>query len=165
MGRSPCVLPPLTTEKKKEESKTPEGFEAVELFQQLAQDVMDAQDQLLMTKINQAHYVNEHREKEIPYEVGDLVLMSTENHCRTYKSKGDGQAAKFMPHFDGPYEVVEAFPDTSTYALKLPFSDVKVDGFHGRLLKPWKPNNPLLFPDQQLPEPHQENVFGQLDTA
>ncbi len=44
---------------------------------------MDAQDRLLTTKINQAHYVNERREKEIPYEVGDLVLMSTENRRRT----------------------------------------------------------------------------------
>lgn len=58
-----------------------------------------------------------------------------------------------MPRFDGPYEVVRAHPETSTYSLKLPFSDVKVDGFHGKLLKPWKPNNPLLFPDHQLPEP------------
>jgi hypothetical protein len=58
-----------------------------------------------------------------------------------------------MPRFDGPYEIVEAHPDSSTYSLKLPFSDVKVDGFHAKLLKPWKPNDPTLFPDRQLPEP------------
>ena len=58
-----------------------------------------------------------------------------------------------MPRYDGPYKVVRAHLKTSSYTLKLPFSDVKVDGFHGRLLKPWKLNNPLLFPDQQLPEP------------
>jgi hypothetical protein len=123
------------------------------MFQQLELDVMDAQDRLLTQKINQAHYANDSQGPEIAYKVGDMVLMSTENRRRAYKSKGDGRVAKFMPCFDGPYEVVEANPDTSTYSLKLPFSDVKVEGFHGRLLKPWKPNNPLLFPDRQLPEP------------
>jgi hypothetical protein len=153
MGRSPRVLPPLTMDAAKEESKIPEGFQAVEMFRQLELDVMDAQDRLLAAKVNQAHYANQDRGAEVKYEVGDLVLMSTENRRRAYKSKGDGRVAKFMPRFDGPYEVTEAHPDSSTYSLKLPFSDVKVDGFHSKLLKLWKPNNPLLFPDRQLPEP------------
>ena len=153
MGRSPRVLPPLTRDATKEESKIPEGFQAVEMFRQLELDVMDAQDRLLAAKVNQAHYTNQDRGAEVKYEVGDLVLMSTENRRRAYKSKGDGRVAKFMPRFDGPYEVTEAHPDSSTYSLKLPFSDVKVDGFHSKLLKLWKPNNPLLFPDRQLPEP------------
>jgi hypothetical protein len=153
MGRSPRIIPPLITDTAKDESKTPEGFVAVELFRQLELDVMDAQDRLLAAKVNQAHYANDSRTPEIPYQIGDLVLMSTENRRRAYKSKGDGRVAKFMPRFDGPYEVVEAYPESSTYSLKLPFSDVKVDGFHAKLLKPWKPNDPTLFPDRQLPEP------------
>jgi Chromo (CHRromatin Organisation MOdifier) domain len=114
---------------------------------------MDAQDALLAAKVNQAYYANQDRALEIEYKKGDMVLMSTENRRRAYKSKGDGRVAKFMPRFDGPYEVVEAHPETSTYTLKLLFSDVKQDGFHGRLLRPWRPNNPELFPDRQLPKP------------
>jgi hypothetical protein len=153
MGRSPRILPPLVPDIARTESKTTEGFRAVELFQQLEENVMDAQDALLAAKINQAYYANDRRAPEVEYKKGDMVLMSTENRRRTYKSKGDGRVAKFMPRFDGPYEIVEGHPETSTYTLKLPFSDVKQDGFHGRLLRPWRPNNPDLFPDRQLPEP------------
>lgn len=69
----------MVTDTAKLESKTPEGFEAVEMFQQLELDVMDAQDRLLTSKINQAHYANESRGPETMYKEGDLVLMSTEN--------------------------------------------------------------------------------------
>jgi hypothetical protein len=153
MGRSPRILPPLSPETVWDENKTAEGHLAIELFRKIEENTLDAKDALLTAKVNQAFYANEDRGPEVRYEKGDMVLMSTENRRRTYKAKGDGRVAKFMPRYDGPYEIVEAHPETSTYTLKLPYSDVKQDGFHGRLLKRWKPNDPLLFPDQQLPEP------------
>ena len=50
------------------------------------------------------------------------MLLTTVHRWRDYMQKKDGRVAKFMPKFDGPFEVTTAFPETSMYTLQLPDS-------------------------------------------
>lgn len=58
----------------------------------------------------------------------------------------DGRVAKFMPRFDGPYDILEAYPESSTYKLLLPTSAKQHPNFHVSQLRRHIPNDPELFP-------------------
>lgn len=58
-----------------------------------------------------------------------------------------------MPHFDGPYIVLDAHPETSSYTLELPNSPNTFPTFHSSVLKAWNANNPTLFPHRNHPRP------------
>jgi hypothetical protein len=60
-------------------------------------DIQEAQDNLTAAKIRQAYHANEHHASEIPYKVGELVMLSTTHRRRNYKRKGKKRVAKFMP--------------------------------------------------------------------
>ena len=143
-GWSPCVIPPLIP---LNIDATPEQTAAHEIITRVALDVKEAQDNLLAAKIHQAYHANEHRAPEDIYEIGDLVMLSTENCRRNYKHKGKTRVAKFMPRNDGPYTITHAFPEHSEYTLKLLNNPNTFPGFHAHLLKRYVPNDPLLFPD------------------
>lgn len=132
-GRSPRLLPPLANE-------TNDGEDATQtaraLLEKIDNNVKGAQDTLLGAKISQAHHVNSDRQADPEYKVGDRVMLATARRRRDYMRAKDGRVAKFMPRFDGPYNVLEAHPDTSTYRLLLPPS-----------------NNPELFPNRELERP------------
>lgn len=65
----------------------------------------------------------------------------------------DGRVAKFMPHFDGPFKVVNAFPDSSTYTLRLP-EYLKIHcTFHSSLLHTYVENDAELFPSRTVEKP------------
>ncbi|OJA16295.1 hypothetical protein AZE42_09403 [Rhizopogon vesiculosus] len=83
-------------------------------------DLHKARDNLLASWIMQVSSANKSRSDEPRLAVDDLVLLSTKHRWRDYMRKGDGRVAKFMPRFDGPYRIVEARPETSTYTLDLP---------------------------------------------
>jgi Cu/Zn superoxide dismutase len=89
----------------------------------------------MAAKIHQAYHTNEHQAPEDVYEVGDLVMLSTENRRRNYKCKGKTRVAKFMPRNDGPYTITHTFPEQSEYTLKLPNNPNTFPGFHTHLLK------------------------------
>jgi hypothetical protein len=131
-GRSPRIIPliaPLPT------NATAEQTTAHDIITCVALNVQEAQDNLTATKIRQAYHANEHQVPEDVYEVGDLVMLSTENcHCN-YKRKGKTQVAKFMPRNDGPYTITHAFPERSEYTLKLSNNPNTFSGFHAHLLK------------------------------
>lgn len=80
---------------------------------------MEARDNLLLAKTQQARHANAHRGNEIPYKVGDQVLLSPFHRRCSYMQRSDHRVAKFMVHFDGPYTITEAWPDTFTY-LRFP---------------------------------------------
>lgn len=142
-GRSPRVIPPLIPSTT---TPTPAEVDARQIIAQLELDVKEAQDSLLAAKIRQAYHANEHRAPEIVYKEGDLVMLSTENRRRNYKQKDKKRVAKFMPRNDGPYSVVQAFPEKSEYTLHLPNNPQTFPGFHSSLLKPFVPNDPTMFP-------------------
>src|SRR6202790_199921 len=149
-GRSPRIIPPIVP---LTENATAEQITAHDIITRVHLDVQEAQDNLLAAKIRQAYHANEHRAPEDVYEVGDLVMLSTENRRRNYKRKGKTRVAKFMPRHDGPYTVTHTFPERSEYTLKLPNNPNTFPGFHAHLLKRYMPNDPLLFPDRKPPRP------------
>jgi hypothetical protein len=108
---------------------------------------------MLAAKIGQAHNANKKRGKEVALKKGDRVLLST-SHCRReYMQKKDGRCTKFMPRFDGPYEVLEAYLDSLTYKLNLPPSSWSHLVFHASQLRLAFDNDDLLFPVRELSPP------------
>jgi hypothetical protein len=58
-----------------------------------------------------------------------------------------------MPRFDGPYPIVSANPESSTYTLDLPQHTNVYPMFHVSELKRHVPNNAELFPSRELQRP------------
>ena len=96
-GRSPQIIPLLIL---LSADATTEQAMAHKIVTHVALNVKEAQDNLLAAKIWQAYHANEHHAPEDVYEVGDLVMLSTENHRCNYKCKGKTHIAKFMPQND-----------------------------------------------------------------
>ncbi|TFK51253.1 hypothetical protein OE88DRAFT_1597060, partial [Heliocybe sulcata] len=87
--RSPRMIPPLVAPE-----ATREALDAEHLLQNIRSIVADAQDNLLAAKVDQAFYANRSRGKEPEFKVGDMVMLSTKNRRREYKSKGQKRVAK-----------------------------------------------------------------------
>ncbi len=77
--------------------------------------------------------------------------------------KGSGRVAKFMPHYDGPFEITRAHPETSSYTLSLPTSSRIHPTFHASQLKAFVPNDDITFPSQQRTNPTPILVNGELE--
>jgi hypothetical protein len=154
-GFSPRVLPPLTQTDREEilTGGNEDKLRALEVFSRIEQDVQEAQDNLFTAKTRQAHHANTHRDPEHPYAVGDWVMLSTKNRRKEYMQKGKTRVAKFMPRFDGPYKILTAFPEKSSYTLQLPNSSRTFPGFHASQLKPYHENDASLFPEREAPRP------------
>jgi hypothetical protein len=65
----------------------------------------------------------------------------------------DGRVAKFMPRFDGPFEITNAYPDSSTYRLLLPSTSKIVPTFHASQLRQHLANDDTLFPERAFVAP------------
>jgi hypothetical protein len=81
-GHSPHILPPLMSppcDKSNSDTVT-----AMELITRLLQDGMDAQDNLLAAKTQQAHYANQHCGDKDVFQVGDLVMLLEQRLPRDY---------------------------------------------------------------------------------
>jgi hypothetical protein len=150
LSRSPRVLPPIVPNTVPIELQDA-ADNADKLIQQLKDDVVEARDNLLLTKITQAHYADTTRGPDPHYKEGDLVMLLTTNWRHKYKKKGEKCSAKFLPRWDSPYLVIEAHPEASTYTL-----DIKTNAFpiyHASQLKPHHPNDNALFPSHRLTQP------------
>jgi hypothetical protein len=82
-------------------------------------DIDKAKDNLLKAKVFQTFYANQHRSPEIPYNIGDKVMLSTLHHRQEFKKKGEKWAAKFFPCFDGLYTIIDMHAASSNYTLEL----------------------------------------------
>ena len=90
--------------------------------------------------LQQKYYDQKHR--DIHYEVGDLVLLSTRN------LKMKGTTAKLQRRFVGPFKIIETI-GRQAYKLLLP-EDWKIHPvFHVSLLKDWRTAS--LHEDQPIP--------------
>ncbi len=123
--------------------------------------VPQAKDSLTASKISQSINASLARSLETPYSVGDSVYLSTSNRRREYMHAGEGRVAKFMPRFDGPYKVVHANPEKSSYTLDMPNTPNTFPTFHSSLLRRFVPNNPDLFPSRELERPAAISVDGE----
>ena len=155
LGRSPRLIPPLFDSDARA-AAAEFGLSAEQaraLLQRIDTYSMEAQDNLFLAKSNQALYADAHRSPEVPHCVGDHVLLSTFHRRRDYMQRGDHRVAKFMVRYDGPYRVIQAWPDSSTYTLDLPDSMNIFPTFHASLLRPYRVNDPDLFPGREHPLP------------
>jgi hypothetical protein len=120
---------------------------------QIKGDVAEAKDALLGMKVLQAFYANKSQGPEDAYAVGDKVMLATLHRRREYKAGDKSHVAKFFPRWDGPFTVTEVFPDTSSYALRLPNSPDACPSFHASLLKRHIENDATLFPSREHERP------------
>ncbi|SGZ32127.1 BQ5605_C043g12085 [Microbotryum silenes-dioicae] len=108
----------------------------------------DARDQLAISKVRQAAQSNKRRRDEPSWAVGDLVLLnSSDRRKRLHTHKR--RAAKLMDRFDGPYRIVKAHPEISSYTLQLNGDDAAVPFFHTGKLKTYCKNDTALFPNRE----------------
>ncbi|GAA6054862.1 hypothetical protein NBRC10513_006213 [Rhodotorula toruloides] len=126
------------------------------------QRIKDARDALAAAKVRQAAQANKKRGDEPTFSVGDLVMVDSSDRRSRYKTRSqDARAAKLFARWDGPYEVVECFPDSSTYRLNLPFADRSHPVFHASKLKAYHANDVDDFPARELPRPEPMDVEGE----
>jgi hypothetical protein len=131
MGHSPHLIPPLSLAVVKQ---IPELECTTQLMNKLILDVQDAKDNLLQAKCLQAYHTNKSQSEDDIFKVGDKVMLST-LHCRKELAAGDTSCiAKFFPHFDSPYKIINSMPDFSAYTLELPNSNI-FPTFHVSQLK------------------------------
>ena len=154
MGRSPRVIPPITTcDVAAHGQESAEADWAMALIESLALDTAEAKDNLLKAKVAQAEFANRHRGPDIGYKVGDKVQLSTEHRRREYMQAKSGRVTKLMPRFDGPFTIIHTYPETSNYTLELPNEPNRFPTFHSSQLCPFCANDNELFQSRTLPQP------------
>ena len=80
-------------------------------------------------------------------------MLSTLHRRQELKKKGKKQAAKFFPHYDGPYNIIDAYAATSNYTLELPNNPNTYPTYHVSKLKTFVPNDPIFFLGCELSQP------------
>jgi hypothetical protein len=164
MGRSPRVLPPLVPSLPDIDALRKDVAESLRCSLARIQDCENqAKDSLLVAKVSQAHFANLHRAPDDVFTVGDKVLLSTTHRRKEYKDGDKARVAKFVCRFDGPYSVISAHPETSTYTLELPNNPHTFNTFHASELRRFVPNDDERFPSRKVTL--QEPIFNEFGEA
>jgi hypothetical protein len=140
-------MPAIMTQVKSD-AETPPGIKA--FAHQALQNIAAAHDSIIASRVFQRHYANTRRRDEPKINENDLVYLSTKN-----LSLPKGRVGKLLLHFIGPYRVVQAKPETSSYELDLPDELVKHrihPVFHVNRLRPHQPNDDAMFPNRTSPD-------------
>ena len=148
LGRSPQIIPPIIPSRLSPELRSA-GPAAEAMIAQLQNDVADAKDNLLLAKVTQAHLAKSSRADEIVYNVGDKVMLSTFHQWHEYKRRGEKRVAKFFPRWDGPYTIIKANAESSSYSL----DNDNGYPYYSSKLKPYHANDADLFPGREHPKP------------
>ena len=125
-------------------SASSEEFPAIRDFAiQKKLALMDAHDSLIAARVKQTRDTNKRR-RDVPFTAGDLVYLSSEN-IKFPK----GLARKLIPKFLGPYKILQALGNGSSFKIELP-PHLKRRGvhdvFHSSLMRIHSPNDDRLFP-------------------
>jgi hypothetical protein len=97
MGHSPHVIPPISpTPVVDTAQESEEATCATELIESLTLDTAEAKDNLFAAKVAQSEFANWHCTPEIPFCVGDKVLLSTTHRQREYVQAKSGHVAKTL---------------------------------------------------------------------
>lgn len=150
MGRTPRVLPPLVP---KERSGNPTEETALNVIRKIHQDTLEAQDNLLKAKISQSVQANESHTLTFPFKISERVRLSTFNRRNEFKTSGELCVAKFMPRYDGPFQVVAVNKSKSMVTLDLPPNSKRHPVFHTSEVLPYIENDPILFPSCEFAKP------------
>ncbi len=100
LGHSPRILLPFVPANLIDGSQA--LVDAAMIIKQLNNNTVQAHDNLIKGKVNQAHHANKHRGKEIKFEISDKVMLNTFHLCRDFKAGDTNCVDKFLPCFDGP---------------------------------------------------------------
>jgi len=94
----------------------PTDLPGVKAFAQCTLDhLQGAHNAILKSCIDQLILANKHQQPDSHMlKLGELAYISTKN-----LSPPKGQASKLLPKYIGPYNILEVFPDSSNYVLKL----------------------------------------------
>ncbi|GBE81436.1 reverse transcriptase-RNase H-integrase [Sparassis crispa] len=150
-GRAPRLIPPIVPNSSR--SSPGAELDAKNLIDRITLDINKAKDNLFQAKVQQAEYANHSRGKDDVFTVGDHVMMQTLHRRNEFKRKEEKRATQFFPRWDGPYNVIDTHPEMSTYTLDLPNLPNVFPMFHASELKRHVPNDPTLFPSQELDQP------------
>ncbi|KIM38735.1 hypothetical protein M413DRAFT_51661, partial [Hebeloma cylindrosporum] len=60
---------------------------------------------------------------------------------------------KFMPRFDGPYEITSVHKEASTVTVDVPTQPNAFPTYHTSQVKTFTANDALKYPSRTLPEP------------
>ena len=156
-GRSPRILPPLVSPPP---NPSNDHISTCEIIEILHTDMADACDNLLLAKISQSHFANPKRKDEPVYNIGDKIMLSTLHRRKDYKNKTQRRCAKFMPRYDGPYQIVDTHHDASMVTLDMPNAPNLFPTFHVSNINPWHANDDAKFPSRTLEEPGPIQVNG-----
>ena len=123
-------------------------YRGVKEFAQRARaNLAIAHDAIIEARVMATFQANKLRSEEHPYQVGDLVYLSTANLNLPKR-----RARKLAPKYIGPFTITTANPDTSNYDLKLSNELLARrihPRFHASLLRPHEPNDDALFPSRE----------------
>ena len=97
------------------------------ILERLERDFSDARDAFTLAKVNQAHFTNKKRHADNKFKVGEFAMLGTLHHRRDYTQAGDGRTAKFMPRWDGKYEIIEANSAPPPPGTNWPYQTLRVD--------------------------------------
>jgi hypothetical protein len=129
-----------------------------EFVEAAQQNLNDAYDAIIARRVFQKVQADKHRRVEPEIKAGDKVFLATKDLALP-----KGRAGKFLPKFIGPYLVLEAKPDVSTYRLDLS-DELKHRNihpvFHVSRLRPYHSNDDKLFPGRSSVTPYD---FGEPD--
>ncbi|TFY77465.1 hypothetical protein EWM64_g6548 [Hericium alpestre] len=154
-GHSPHVIPPLVPVAiQAAEAEFPVGGERAAALIQRIQDIShEAHDNLVAAKLTQVEFANRSHSPDPAFTIGDKVLLSTLHRWHDFASADSHCAAKFLPRYDGPYTIVKASPQHSSYTLDLPNTPNIFPTFHASLLCKFIPNDDDAYPDCKLDRP------------
>lgn len=155
-GWTPRVLPPLVPVKGLVgPDPSSNASDAHAFLAEIADSVREARDNLTLAKVIQAYQSDKVRGPCELFKAGDWVMLSTWHRREIFKKSGEKRVAKFFPHFDGPYGVIKAYPETSHYTLDMPNNPNAFPSFYVNQLKRYVPNRAELFPGREcvIPEP------------
>lgn len=124
-----------------------------EFAEQAIENVRQAHDSIITSRVSQTHHANKDRRSENnctdpDFEVGKKAYLSTQNLALP-----KGRARKLTPRYIGPYNIIGANAESSAYTLELPHS-LRARGiyptFHVSRLRRHEPNDSTMFPDRDV---------------
>ena len=157
-GKSPRMIPPLLDPSP---DNNPAHDLARTIIEQMLPVELEAKDNLLSAKIDQAHHANRRRREHFPFSPGQRVVLSTANRRQEYKNPDTLRVAKFMPRFDGPYRILATNKTHSTVTLDIPEAPNAFPVFHSSEVTLFKENDDNLFPSRALNPPKPILVDGE----
>jgi hypothetical protein len=134
-------------------------YRGVKKFVNAAKENLNAAlDAIIERRVYQTHSANKHRRTGDMYQVGDLVYLSSKN-----LSFPKGRARKLIPKYIGPFKIIRAHSEKSSYTLELSPEMVARrihPTFHASLLRRFEPNDATLFPERK---PAPLYTLGEID--